>query len=208
MQCKHRFSPSKSDLLWVKILKAKYFKLVNEDLVLTHTSSQSALWKGICEVWPMMMQSVRMAIRDGKETLFWTTRWIDSGMLLSNFADHTNPKTNSMDMVADFVELEGVWDLDKLNRLIPNEIVQEVLGMSVPRQSRGDDEWVWGGESDGHFSFQSTDKRLSPDSMAYSMKDVSWVPRLEGGVTLNTDGSLLRLPDRAAAGGIIRNVDG
>ncbi|CAN1153964.1 Putative ribonuclease H protein At1g65750 [Linum perenne] len=141
--------------LWVKVLHSKYLKEVEGEFLPTHKSSQSALWKGICSVWPMMMQGARVGIRDGCSTLFWSTRWVDSGVILEEFADRLDPGFNPLDMVSDFVTEEGQWDIDKLNQLLPAEVVTQVVGMTAPRSSCGADVWIWGAEKDGCFSIRS-----------------------------------------------------
>ncbi|CAN1162575.1 Putative ribonuclease H protein At1g65750 [Linum perenne] len=148
-------SLQKPELLWVQVLQGKYFKRVNGHLVSAHRASQSSLWKGICGVWPNMIAGTRMAIRDGRSTPFWSSRWVDSGIVLADFADTSDPEFNPLEVVADFVDDEGLWDISKLNRLLPNEAVQQVLGMSVPKDSNEVDLWVWNGEKDGHFLVRS-----------------------------------------------------
>ncbi|CAN1177289.1 Putative ribonuclease H protein At1g65750 [Linum perenne] len=72
------------DLLWVKVLQGKYFKELADGLVPSHRACQSALWRGICKAWPLMMMGARSGIRSGKETSFWTAMWLDSGLILAD----------------------------------------------------------------------------------------------------------------------------
>ncbi|CAN1144589.1 Putative ribonuclease H protein At1g65750 [Linum perenne] len=141
--------------LWAKLLLSKYLKEVAGDFLPTHRSSQSAVWKGICSVWPIMMQGSRVGIRDGCNTPFWSARWVDSGAVLEVFADRLDPFFNPLDMVSDFATEDGQWDIDKLNQLLPAEVVTQVVGMSAPRGSSGEDVWLWGAEKDGLFSIRS-----------------------------------------------------
>ncbi|CAN1181718.1 Putative ribonuclease H protein At1g65750 [Linum perenne] len=135
----------KPESLWASVLHSKYLKEVEGGFSPTHRSSQSALWKGICSVWPLMMQGARIGIRDGCSTPFWSARWVDSGVMLEEFAVRTDPGFNQLDLVSDFVTEEGQWDVQKLNQLLPAEVVTQVVGMAAPRSFSGADVWIWGG---------------------------------------------------------------
>ncbi|CAN1746335.1 Putative ribonuclease H protein At1g65750 [Linum perenne] len=102
-----------------------------------------------------MMLGARAGIRNGKDTSFWSARWLDSGAILANFADDSDPDFNPSDSVADFVTDGDKWDFDKLNKLLPHEIVEQIIGMSAPKEEHGEDIWTWGGSHDGRFSIKS-----------------------------------------------------
>ncbi|CAN1789663.1 Putative ribonuclease H protein At1g65750 [Linum perenne] len=150
----------KPDLLWVRVLQGKYFKVSADGLVPAHRSSQSNTWKGICQAWPTMMYGARAGIRDGRLTSFWSTRWLDSGIVLADWANPSDPDFNSSDCVADFVEGDTGWNIDKLNRVLPSEIVEQVMGRSALRDDLGPDSWVWGDAHDGRFKINSAYRML------------------------------------------------
>ncbi|CAN1167395.1 Putative ribonuclease H protein At1g65750 [Linum perenne] len=50
---------------------------------------------------------------------------------------------------------EGQWDFQRLEKFLPPEAVDMVVGMSPPRASSGSDDWVWGLEKSGMFSIRS-----------------------------------------------------
>ncbi|CAN1824349.1 Putative ribonuclease H protein At1g65750 [Linum perenne] len=150
----------KPDLLWVRVLQGKYLKESEDGLVLAHRSSQSNTWKGICQAWPTMMYGARAGIRDGRLTSFWSTRWLDSGIVLADWANERDPEFNLSDRVADFVEGDTSWNLNKLNMVLPSEIVEQVVGRSAPREELGPDNWVWGDTHDGRFKIGSPYKLL------------------------------------------------
>ncbi|CAN1162577.1 Putative ribonuclease H protein At1g65750 [Linum perenne] len=52
------------------------------------------------------------------------------------------------------------------------------------------------------------DARLFPAAALRSFSEIAWTPAEQGWATINTDGSVLRNPTRAAAGGIVRRDDG
>ncbi|CAN1845257.1 Putative ribonuclease H protein At1g65750 [Linum perenne] len=59
------------------------------------------------------------------------------------------------DVVADYVTVDGNWDLDRLQLLLQNDMISEIAAMLPPRPDRGEDSWVWGLESNGKFSIRS-----------------------------------------------------
>ncbi|CAN1147221.1 hypothetical protein LINPERHAP2_LOCUS15745 [Linum perenne] len=103
-----------------------------------------------------MLKGARAAIRDGSETRFWTTKWVDSGDCLIDLIDETHPTPNLNECVADFVIQDDQWDVIKLSQALPQDAVSLVIGMSPPRADREADLWVWGGEKSGLFSIKST----------------------------------------------------
>ncbi|CAN1188179.1 Putative ribonuclease H protein At1g65750 [Linum perenne] len=144
------------ELLWVRVLQGKYLRMSSEGLVPAHRASQSNIWKGICRVWPSMMAGARAGVRNGRSTSLCSSRWLDSGVVHVDFANDLDPDFNLQDCVADFVTGDEGWDLSKLNRLLPAEVVDQVVGRSAPREELGEDNWVWGDAHDGKFSIKST----------------------------------------------------
>ncbi|CAN1161710.1 Putative ribonuclease H protein At1g65750 [Linum perenne] len=105
-------------------------------------------------VWDITQNGVRWSIRDGRSTRFWTDRWLDSGILLIDYALNIR-EVDVSNSVADFCDVDKVWDLDKLRNVLPENIVLQVYGMSTPREGSGGDSTVWGLENDGRFSVKS-----------------------------------------------------
>ncbi|CAN1144586.1 Putative ribonuclease H protein At1g65750 [Linum perenne] len=93
--------------------------------------------------------------------------------------------------------------------------------MSAPRGSSGEDVWLWGAEKDGLFSIRSAYNLVISHSVEEldtlwkliwkwrgPNAQISWKPGSVNWVTVNVDGSVLRGPTRAAAGGAVRTEDG
>ncbi|CAN1786910.1 Putative ribonuclease H protein At1g65750 [Linum perenne] len=143
------------DQLWARVLFGKYFKETPSGSVPCNLRSQSSVWKGMVREWDVMMLGARSAIRNGRDTMFWTSRWVDSGIRLLDFAVDTNIELNLGDSVADFLNLDGQWDIEKLTSSLPSDVVDSVVGMSPPRETMGEDGLVWGREDNGRFSIKS-----------------------------------------------------
>ncbi|CAN1849082.1 Putative ribonuclease H protein At1g65750 [Linum perenne] len=145
----------KSDLLWVKVMQAKYFRDTPNGLALRKWAPKSALWRGILRAWETMTIGSRSGIRGGQNTAFWTGRWLDSGDLLIN---HSLVPTEQLDLdapVCRFVNDLGEWDLDRIRLVLPDEVVQQITGILPPSADKGEDSWYWGEEPNGMFSIRS-----------------------------------------------------
>ncbi|CAN1762611.1 Putative ribonuclease H protein At1g65750 [Linum perenne] len=107
-----------------------------------------------------MLKGARSAIRNGRTTEFWTARWVDRGIRLIELVDDPDAEINTEDMVSDFVDSDGCWDVNRLTSCLPAEAVDMVVGMTLPCDDRGEDQWVWGGENHGQFSIKSAYKLI------------------------------------------------
>ncbi|CAN1790174.1 Putative ribonuclease H protein At1g65750 [Linum perenne] len=101
-----------------------------------------------------MLRGVRCCIRDGRRTNFWTDAWLDSGVTLREFAGNNQGVVLS-NSVSDFCLTNGAWDIPKLVSCLPPDLVLQVVGMTPPCPSSGDDALVWGLEDNGRFSVKS-----------------------------------------------------
>ncbi|CAN1185101.1 hypothetical protein LINPERHAP2_LOCUS37355 [Linum perenne] len=84
-----------------------------------------------------------------------TSRWVDSGVRLIDAIIDDVAEVNLSDTVASFVNEEGQWDVTKLREVLPANFVNQVVGMSPPRENAGEDQWVWGEEDSGRFTVKS-----------------------------------------------------
>ncbi|CAN1193376.1 Putative ribonuclease H protein At1g65750 [Linum perenne] len=141
--------------LWVRLLQGKYFKPTVTGLALRYRQSRSAVWKGLSAEWNVMLAGSRAVIRNGRETNFWTTRWVDSGVQLLELSTRNPSEINLEESVAEFGDDMGGWDLHKLRLWLSDEGVVTVAGMAAPRDDRGDDGWAWGSENHVKFSIKS-----------------------------------------------------
>ncbi|CAN1792135.1 Putative ribonuclease H protein At1g65750 [Linum perenne] len=145
----------KPELLWVRVLHTKYFREVNGVLRLRSKSSQSSLWRGISKAWPVMVEGSRVGIGNGRDTLFWTGCWLDSGTKLIDRAVYDLEDLDIDATISEFVTGDGSWDLPRIRRYVDEDTIKEIIGMLPPSMDRGEDSWVWGYESIGKFSIRS-----------------------------------------------------
>ncbi|CAN1771029.1 Putative ribonuclease H protein At1g65750 [Linum perenne] len=116
--------------LWADLLLTKYMKKSGNGLVARGTKRFSNLWRGIKEVWPFLNLGLQWGNGNGRDTKFWTDRWLDSGQLLID----TMPASSNLDIH------EKVVDFVKPNGAMAN------LGQDTP---------VWGLEGSGVYSVKT-----------------------------------------------------
>ncbi|CAN1808083.1 Putative ribonuclease H protein At1g65750 [Linum perenne] len=141
---------SRPNELWAKVLISKYMTLTNNGYMLARTKGFSSVWRGIMKVWQDTQNGIHWSIRDGRNTKFWTDRWLDSGVVLIDHAisiQGVDPSCSVLDFCSD-----GSWNLQKLRSYLPENLVLQVFGMSLPREGAGADTMVWGLEANGRFS--------------------------------------------------------
>ncbi|CAN1149058.1 Putative ribonuclease H protein At1g65750 [Linum perenne] len=162
--------------LWVKVLHTKYFREIDAGLELRKLGSQSALWRGFYKEWDSMLLGAPSAIRNDRDTLFWTARWVDSGSRLLVSVEDTDAARNLSESVADYTNSDEQWDVEKLTSVLSLDQVSLVVGKTPPRAESGEDQWVWGGETNGHFSIRSAYKLIytQANSIAHDRWKLCW----------------------------------
>ncbi|CAN1137061.1 Putative ribonuclease H protein At1g65750 [Linum perenne] len=164
--------------LWVQILQGKYMKEDANGLTQRCLTSQSAVWKGLSREWNSMLLGAKVAIRDGRATSFWTARWLDSGeRLIDSFTGNAD-ELDVSGTVSKYVNEDGQWDLERLSEMLPPDSISAMVGMLPPREECREDEWIWGGESNGSFSIKSAYniicRSVSVDRHAWWKQVWSW----------------------------------
>ncbi|CAN1743580.1 Putative ribonuclease H protein At1g65750 [Linum perenne] len=131
-----------------------------------------------------MLRGARPLIHDGRNTAFWTTRWLDSGARLIEFADTEASDFDIKESVADMIDDQGSWNFPKLRNIISDEALNMVAGMSPPSLDQGEDDWCWGLEANGKFSISSAYDLLRENhSHAEEIWDRIW--RWQGPARIN-----------------------
>ncbi|CAN1191383.1 Putative ribonuclease H protein At1g65750 [Linum perenne] len=139
--------------LWVQLLMSKYLKHTPTGLVPRNTKRLSACWRGMQEVWPIFAGGLAWGVRDGRTVNFWRERWIDNGIILGDLVSPT-PGSENM-VVADLCSPSGDWDIATLKRMLPQDALEAVIGMTPPCSDAGADLPIWGLEANGQYSVSS-----------------------------------------------------
>ncbi|CAN1801373.1 Putative ribonuclease H protein At1g65750 [Linum perenne] len=112
------------------------------------------------KVWPHVTNGIQWSINNGRNTHFWTDRWVDNGVVLIDHAINISGVNPNL-RVAEVCSVEGEWNLNFLLTNLPHDTVMQVIGMSPPRDSLGEDALSWGLEPKGSFSVRSAYLLLS-----------------------------------------------
>ncbi|CAN0880333.1 Putative ribonuclease H protein At1g65750 [Linum grandiflorum] len=139
--------------LWVEVLKTKYLRQTSVGLAPYKTKRVSLLWCGLNDCWPLFAEGLSWGIRNGQRVNFWREKWMDGGLVLGDLVDI--PPADSNCMVADFCTPEAGWDVARLQRLLPPDLVESVVGMTPPIPTLGDDYPCWGLTPNGEYSVRS-----------------------------------------------------
>lgn len=104
---------TKQDNLWVHILKNKYCKDGELNLVCKQGIRSSIIWCAMCKCWLAMRNGMKWHIGNGNLVRFWLDWWIgDVGPLmdqvLSGILNKWLPHK-----VAEFMDLNGNWMWDR-----------------------------------------------------------------------------------------------
>ncbi|CAN1135617.1 Putative ribonuclease H protein At1g65750 [Linum perenne] len=139
--------------LWVKVLTTKYLRKTVGGLVLRKSNRRSSCWRGMNEAWDTFRGGLSWGIRNGKSTNFWKERWLDNGCVIG---EQVTPPLNQENwVVADYCLTEGGWNLQVLAAVLPQQLLQAVIGMTSPSSDLENDTPVWGLEANGCYSVKS-----------------------------------------------------
>ncbi|CAN1818068.1 Putative ribonuclease H protein At1g65750 [Linum perenne] len=151
------------DRLWVRVVTSKYLKEMDSGPRIRRKNWGSSLWKGIRSNWHEMREACQNSIRNGKDTNFWTTRWLDDDIRLEDYTKIALSEDERQIKVAEVSDGRGDWNWNYLRRYLPDNLVALVSGMEPPKDDEQDDELIWGPYPRGKFTLK----------LAYEMLDRS-----------------------------------
>lgn len=140
---------SRRDDLWVEVVRSKY--KCGKDLMpnIDCNRAGSNLWRGICGAWKGVQQNLVWRISRGYSINVWNSLWIpEKGKII----DHARGLVNDNEAgltVADLMNNEGAWDLEKIRHYLPDDILQFIFSINPPSTSRQYDRIAWKLSKDG-----------------------------------------------------------
>ncbi|CAN1794778.1 Putative ribonuclease H protein At1g65750 [Linum perenne] len=145
---------TKPDEMWASSIISKYLIRNSVYFTLKRKSGFSSLCRGVLKVWDYTLQGLQWSVKNGRNTKFWTDRWLDSGVIMRDFSTNNQGVDTSL-TVSHFVSSDGNWDVDRLSGCLQNAALVQVLGMIPPCDQLGDDSISWGLETSGRFSVKT-----------------------------------------------------
>jgi hypothetical protein len=141
------------DKLWVKVMRAKYScgNLIIPSV--NNRSISSSTWKAIVSVWEDVSNNITWCIQNGHHVRFWKDAWIrDCGPLLNLLHNRVPP--GHMEFPVSHYVMDGKWNWEVLNQLLPQEICEKILAIKPPSNGKSDFP-CWNLTSDENFSLKS-----------------------------------------------------
>ncbi|CAN1301034.1 Putative ribonuclease H protein At1g65750 [Linum perenne] len=122
---------ARSDELWARVLVSKYLNRTDHGWVLKRKFGYLNLWRGVLKAWQNTLNGVRWSIMDGRGAKFWMDQWVDSRIVLIDYARNIQgiDVSCSVFYLCNFV---GSWDRSRLSTSLTDESVLQVLGMKTP----------------------------------------------------------------------------
>ncbi|XP_072066946.1 uncharacterized protein [Arachis hypogaea] len=104
----------RKDALWARVLRSKYGSGTDIIPKVERKRNNSNLWKGICSTWDKVQHNCIWRIGDGSQIRFWDHCWVPGVGRLSEIASQVSNNVNYSDMLMDFLNVSGHWDIEKL----------------------------------------------------------------------------------------------
>ncbi|KAJ8766220.1 hypothetical protein K2173_022279 [Erythroxylum novogranatense] len=143
------------DLLWVRLLKAKYGAGDSFLPKMVSSSRCSHVWQGICKAWPALQKGTSWLLGTGTNARFWTDNWLGGTGNLQSLALQNIPADHLHRDVASYVVTNGVWDMVSLRPFISSAIL-DILALSPTPNLGGDEDVVlWEHTSSGECTMKS-----------------------------------------------------
>nr|XP_025664883.1 uncharacterized protein LOC112763420 [Arachis hypogaea] len=146
---------ARKDDLWARILRSKYGCGNDTIPKVAKRRNNSNLWKGICASWDNVERNCIWRVGDGSQIRFWDHYWVPGVGRLRDSAIQVSNSVNLSEMLMDFLDVSGLWDVGKLQRMLPEEIIKKIVAISPPSPWKEADHLAWGLSSDGSFSTKS-----------------------------------------------------
>lgn len=163
----------KDNCLWVRVLESKYLKNVNF-LSYSGKRSSSHIWRGVLKTRDVLRNCIKWGIGDGTEVRIWHDWWCGEATLASQYQ---NWDSINMETVDNLMTDEGEWDVDSIKSHLPNEAIDSVLKVKLPRFVTFSDFSHWKGSTSGEFSTVAVYKSIS--NQGDYLCDMDWVWKLK-----------------------------
>jgi hypothetical protein len=164
--------------LCAQVFRGKYGRNSIEHGEAKTCATDSAIWKSIGRLWPIMSGHHCWGIGNGTQIRFWEDIWIDKKMRLIDAID-TIPDDKREWRLCDVVTETGSWNYEELERLLPANLIMKLVARMPPTADVGPDVPLWPGEKMGNFSVASAYQLLTGGNLPDSEKKWNKVWRLD-----------------------------
>ena len=106
----------------------------------------------ICGSWEQVHKNVRWNIGNGASVEFWYHCWVPHGGNLLDRAINNVPEDQSSNLVCQYININGNWDLRKLQPYLSSYNIDCIRVIPPPKVSKDSDKLAWGGATNGKLS--------------------------------------------------------
>ncbi|CAA0813004.1 Unknown protein [Striga hermonthica] len=152
---------TKPNLLWVRVMCAKYNLKPNEMTGDFKFPNGSVCLRAVAKVWPHVRRGTRWALGNGRRAQFWLDLWANTSEPLITVAIERIPEEFIQAPVAEFVTEIGEWWWEKFERFLPTNSLLLIAAVLPPSPSARPDRLVWGYTPNGVFSTKTTYEALT-----------------------------------------------
>ncbi|KAK7259832.1 hypothetical protein RIF29_25447 [Crotalaria pallida] len=148
------------DALWVRVLRGKYNRRSNSRSSLAVQSSDSALWKQLARLTPVIAATECWSVGNGQTVRVWGDNWIHE---IGKLDPMTNAIPDSMLdwKVCDLVDENGQWNWARIHGLLPARAIDCLRNIPPPSSNSGDDRMIWPSNKFGSFTVASAYAKIN-----------------------------------------------
>ena len=131
--------------IWVKLIQEKYLKGID---ILEFCKKINISWQfgRLLNLTNLFQKGIRWELGNGKQIDFWKDTWLGN-LPLYNYRD---PNNNSTEKVCNFFNTNKAWDIPKLQNILPNSVVSDIITKRIPI-CEIDDKLIWTSTLNGSF---------------------------------------------------------
>ncbi|XP_028804491.1 uncharacterized protein LOC114759480 [Neltuma alba] len=162
---------SQQDLLWVKVMKAKY----NWATGLHHkikTRNVSHLWRCLNATWGDLSLGVKWSLGNGKLIRFWSDHWVGDLGPLKLLAFSPISAEDLDKAIVDYIDNSGNWRSTEFSNKLPSNIVTQVLNSKPPSDDAEPDKCHWNLTNRKEFTVSSAYRLLKEED--WSEESNTW----------------------------------
>ena len=138
--------------LWVNILKVRYWAK-KSFLYACAKNHHSPVWRDIFRGRGVLERGLIRRIGDGRTISLWYQWWVGNEPLV-RVVTGAIPEYMSHWQVKEII-LNGRWDTQKIDHLIPPDLLKQIREILLATVGAGEDDYIWKFEKNGSFSVKS-----------------------------------------------------
>lgn len=154
---------SEPNALWSRVIRAKYCKGRCDIDMFTSKSGASNVWRGITENSRLLCEGLKMAVGNGRSTLFWNHAWA-TDKPLSNHVLQPIPPELAGATVDEMWDHSTGWKWDTIAPFLHQDTLKLIQAFELKNDPEMADLVYWKDAKQGKFSIRSAFSLMRHDS--------------------------------------------